>query len=77
MGAPMKVFVFKSTTQPKLYGFTRSSVGASLPEQSGPWNRFGAVELNPDDGLYYGVKSALILMAIHDNGYHLTELKFD
>jgi hypothetical protein len=71
----MMVYVFKSTTQPTVYGYTPDPQGANLPPPSGPWKDLHSVEINPDGG----VNTSKVLMGINDEGFYLTaaELKLD
>ena len=40
----MRIYVFKSETNPDLQAFAGDLIGSKLPENHGPWSRTGIVE---------------------------------
>lgn len=68
----MMVFVFKSTQNPKVYGFTVDATGANLPGEQGPWVPFKSIEMKAGEKGRIGVDTDAVLMGIADNGYYLT-----
>jgi|tagenome__1003787_1003787.scaffolds.fasta_scaffold20104194_2 hypothetical protein len=75
----MLVYVFNSTQNPKLYGFTADATGANLPSENGPWILFKSLKMNAGEKGRIGVDTDAVLMGISDRGYYLSaaELKFE
>jgi hypothetical protein len=47
----MHVYIFRSSTQPNLFGFTEHQAGDNLPAQFGPWHQASgglAMEVYPE-----------------------------
>ena len=75
----MKVYVFNSAKNLKVYGFTPDATGANLPAEQGPWKAFKSLDMNSGETPRSGVNSDAVLIGIHDRGYYLTaaEIKFE
>ena len=68
----MRIFIFKSETNPTLGAFTSDLAGLRLPSQFKPWRAVGAIA--PDRNPPYKLSRDVIEAAIADRGYQLFRL---
>lgn len=68
-GDAMRIFIFKSDTNPNLGAFAGELAGLKLPGQFKPWRAVGAVA--PDRDPPYNLSRAVIEAAIAARGYQL------
>ena len=60
----MLVYVFNSTQNPKVYGFTADATGVNLPGEDGPWIPFKSLKMNVGEKSPTGVDTDAVLMGI-------------
>lgn len=68
----MRIFIFKSETNPTLRAFTGDLAGLRLPSQFKPWRAIGAIA--PDRNPPYNLSRDVIETAIAAGGYQLFRL---
>jgi hypothetical protein len=68
MGA-MRIFIFKSDTNPDLGAFCGDLAGLQLPSRFKPWRAVGAV--TPDKDPPYKLSREVIETAIKERGFQL------
>jgi hypothetical protein len=70
----MAIFLFRSTKEPDVFGFTIDPTGSNLPEDQGPWQKAGNASSAQSyagtslDGL---AMSDPIIKAVENDGYYL------
>lgn len=69
----MRIFIFKSETNPDLRAFGGDLAGTQLPNPHGPWHAIGAIA--PDRNPPHNMSRAVIETAIKDRGFQLWRLK--
>jgi len=75
----MLVYVFNSTQNPKLYGFTADATDESAQRKRPLEILFKSLKMNAGEKGRIGVDTDAVLMGISDRGYYLSaaELKFE
>ena len=68
----MRIFIFKSETNPDLCAFTGDLAGLQLPSQFKPWRAVGAIA--PDRDPPYKLSRDVIEAAINARGFQLFRL---
>lgn len=71
-GDAMRIFIFKSDTNPNLGAFAGDLAGLRLPSQFKPWRAVGAVA--PDRDPPYNLSRGVIEAAINARGFQLFRL---
>jgi hypothetical protein len=71
-GVAMRIFIFKSETNPDLYAFAGDLAGLQLPGQFKPWRAVGAIA--PDRDPPYKLSRNVIEAAISSRGFQLFRL---
>jgi hypothetical protein len=71
-GARMRIFIFKSETDPNLGAFCGDLAGLQLPSQFKPWRAVGAIA--PDRDPPYKLSRDVIEAAINARGFQLFRL---
>jgi hypothetical protein len=70
----MKLTLFRSTTEPDIFGFTVDPTGSNLPDEFGPWRKAGegiaarTHEGNSFDGL---ASSDPVIKMVEKHGFYL------
>jgi hypothetical protein len=70
---PIRIFIFKSETNPELRAFGGDLVGSRLPVQFRPWHAIGSIA--PEGEFPYTLSRQAIETAISDNGYQLWRMR--
>jgi hypothetical protein len=68
----MRIFIFKSETNPHLRAFGGDLAGSQLPKQFGPWRATGAIA--PDRSPPHNLSRDVIEAAIKEQGFQLWRL---
>ena len=70
----MTFALFRSSSDPNLFGFTADAEGSNLPAELGPWEKAGggtAHRLSAGADLEALASSDLIIKAVEEDGYFL------
>jgi hypothetical protein len=67
----MQVFIFQSSKDSDIFGFTTDHTGANLPSQFGPWNSIGGHALPAGTGIAGVAGSDVIANALMTHGYYV------
>jgi hypothetical protein len=68
----METHVFKSLSQPGLYGFTLISSGQNLPDPCGPWQKVKTMAVDAVDSPLVAAQPNTIIASIEATGFCLT-----
>jgi hypothetical protein len=70
----MNIYLFRSTKEPDVFGFTADSIGGNLPEERGPWQAAGGgtvAEAYAGSSLDGLAPSDPVVRAVERDGFYL------
>jgi len=67
----MQVFIFQSSIDSEVFGFTKDQAGGNLPPDLGPWKPHGNAAMSTGQGVAGIGPSDPILAAIEASGFYV------
>jgi hypothetical protein len=70
----MNIYLFRSTKEPDIFGFTADSTGGNLPDEFGPWRAAGggsAAQAYAGSSLDGQAASDPVVKALERDGFYL------